>query len=50
MRHEKGAKLLELARALASTAEGLTLDEMAERIGTSRRTVERMRGVLGGVA
>ncbi len=46
MRHEKGARLLELARMLASTAEGLTLDEMAERLGVSRRTVERMRDAV----
>ena len=32
MRHEKAGQLLELARMLASTAEGLTLDEMAERL------------------
>ena len=29
MRHEKAARLLDLARMLAATAEGLTLDEMA---------------------
>jgi predicted DNA-binding transcriptional regulator YafY len=46
MRHEKGARLLELARMLASTAEGLTLDEMAERLGVSRRTAERMRDAV----
>ena len=36
MRHEKAARLLELARMLASSAEGLTLDEMAERCGLGR--------------
>ncbi|MDP2214844.1 YafY family protein [Phenylobacterium sp.] len=46
MRHEKAALLLELARALASTAEGLTLDEMADRVGVGRRTAERMRDAL----
>jgi len=46
MRHEKGARLLELARMLASSAEGMTLDEMAERMRTSRRTVERMRDAV----
>jgi len=46
MRHEKGARLLELARMLASTAEGLTLDEMGERLAVSRRTVERMRDAV----
>ena len=46
MRHEKARRLLELARLLASTAEGLTLDEMAERLGVGRRTVERMRDAV----
>lgn len=46
MRHEKAGRLLELARLLASTAEGLTLDEMAERIGVGRRTAERMRDAV----
>ncbi|MBL8772795.1 MAG: YafY family transcriptional regulator [Phenylobacterium sp.] len=49
MRHEKGARLLELARMLAGTAEGLTLDEMAERLGVARRTVERMRDAVATV-
>jgi predicted DNA-binding transcriptional regulator YafY len=49
MRHEKGARLLELARLLASSAEGLTLDEMAERMGVGRRTVERMRDAVADV-
>jgi predicted DNA-binding transcriptional regulator YafY len=49
MRHEKSARLLELARLLASTAEGLTLDEMAERLGLARRTVERMRDAVRDV-
>jgi hypothetical protein len=30
MRHEKATALLALARLLAGSAEGLTLDEMAE--------------------
>jgi predicted DNA-binding transcriptional regulator YafY len=46
MRHEKAACLLELARILAGSAEGLTLDEMADRIGVGRRTAERMRDAL----
>src|SRR5260221_178494 len=46
VRHEKGAKLLELARLLASTAEGLTLDEMADQLGVGRRTAERMRDAV----
>ncbi|WP_312160539.1 YafY family protein [Phenylobacterium sp.] len=46
MRHEKAARLLDLARMLASSAEGLTLDEMAERLGVGRRTAERMRDAV----
>lgn len=46
MRHEKAHTLLELARHLASTAEGLTLDEMAQAAGVGRRTAERMRDAL----
>jgi len=46
MRHEKGARLLELARLLASSAEGLTLDEMADRLDVGRRTAERMRDAV----
>jgi len=46
VRHEKAGALLELARRLASSAEGLTLDEMADEMGVGRRTVERMRDAL----
>jgi predicted DNA-binding transcriptional regulator YafY len=46
MRHEKAGRLLELARLLASTAEGLTLDEIAERLDIGRRTAERMRDAV----
>ena len=35
-----------LARALAGSAEGLTLDEMAQVLGAGRRTAERMRDQL----
>ena len=49
MRHEKAANLLELARMLAATAEGLTLDEMAERLAVGRRTAERMRDAIRDV-
>jgi predicted DNA-binding transcriptional regulator YafY len=34
---------------LASTAEGLTLDEMADRLGVGRRTAERMRDAVRDV-
>ncbi len=46
MRHDKANSLLELARRLASSAEGITLDEMAREAGVGRRTVERMRDAL----
>lgn len=46
MRHEKAGRLLELARLLAGTAEGLTLDEIAERLAVGRRTAERMRDAV----
>jgi predicted DNA-binding transcriptional regulator YafY len=49
MRHKKAGQLLELARMLAATAEGLTLDEMAERLGVGRRTAERMRDAVRDV-
>lgn len=46
MRHEKSARLVELARHLAASSYGLTLDEMAEKLDVKRRTVERMRDQL----
>jgi predicted DNA-binding transcriptional regulator YafY len=49
MRLEKLAELIELGRHLASSAEGLTLDEMADAARVSRRTAERMRDALGFV-
>lgn len=49
MRHEKLAELIELARHLAASAEGLTIDEMARAARVSRRTAERMRDTLAYV-
>lgn len=46
MRHEKTLAVLRLARALAGSAEGLTLDDMAREAGVDRRTAERMRDVV----
>ncbi|WP_174299983.1 YafY family protein [Caulobacter sp. S45] len=46
MRHDKARVLLELARSLAGSAEGMTLDEMAQAAGVDRRTAERMRDRL----
>ncbi len=49
MRHEKAAGLLGLARTLASSAEGLTLDEMATELRADRRTAERIRDAIRSV-
>jgi len=49
MRSEKPAELLKLARALAASAEGMTLDEMAEFSGVGRRTIERRRDAVEDV-
>ncbi|HZL00136.1 MAG TPA: WYL domain-containing protein [Caulobacteraceae bacterium] len=46
MRHEKAGALLALARRLAASAEGLTLDEMGNACEVGRRTAERMRDAL----
>lgn len=46
MRHEKTLAVLRLARAMAGSAEGLTLGEMAAEAGVDRRTAERMRDVV----
>ena len=46
MRHDKAGGLLALARALAASAEGLTLEDMAREAGVGRRTAERMRDAL----
>ncbi|QIQ85718.1 WYL domain-containing protein [Erythrobacter sp.] len=45
-RMEKLDRLLTLVAALGESAEGLTLDEMAEVIGANRRTAERLRDVI----
>jgi predicted DNA-binding transcriptional regulator YafY len=47
MRHEKIAKILMLARALAASAEGMTLDEMAAFLGESRSSADRSRRIIG---
>jgi predicted DNA-binding transcriptional regulator YafY len=46
MRYEKPESLLNLARMLAATAEGMTLDQMCEATGQKRRTIERQRDAL----
>ncbi|MFJ6024419.1 helix-turn-helix transcriptional regulator [Brevundimonas sp. NPDC092305] len=46
MRHEKAAMVLDLARRMAASAEGLTLDEMARGLDVGRRTAERTRDAV----
>ena len=46
MRYEKLVDLLRLAIAMSGTAEGLSLDEIAERERVNRRTAERMLASL----
>lgn len=46
MRLYKVTQLIELARLLASSAEGLTLNEMAREMRVDRRTAERMKAAL----
>lgn len=46
MRHDKALMVIELARGMAASAEGLTLNEMAAQLGVGRRTAERMRDAV----
>ena len=46
MRLYRVTQLLELARMLASSAEGLTLDQMAKEMRVDRRTAERMKSAI----
>jgi predicted DNA-binding transcriptional regulator YafY len=46
MRLDKATALLHLARRLAGSAEGLSLEEVAGEFGVDRRTAERMRDAV----
>jgi predicted DNA-binding transcriptional regulator YafY len=46
MRYAPAERLLRLARHLAATRTGLTLDEMANELDVGRRTAERLRDSL----
>jgi predicted DNA-binding transcriptional regulator YafY len=46
MRYAPAERLLRLARHLAATRTGLTLDEMGVELGVGRRTAERLRDSL----
>ena len=49
MRYAPAERLLRLARCLAGTRTGLTLDEMATELDVGRRTAERLRDSLSGI-
>ncbi len=49
MSYRPAERLLHLARLLAGTRVGLTLDEMARELGVTRRTAERLRDTIAAV-
>jgi predicted DNA-binding transcriptional regulator YafY len=49
MRYEPSQRLLRLARHLAASRAGLTLDEMAAELEVGRRTAERLRDSLAAM-
>jgi hypothetical protein len=49
MRYGPAENLLRLARHLAATRVGMTLDEMASELGVGRRTAERLRDTLQSI-
>lgn len=46
MRHDKAAMVIDLARGMAASAEGMTINDMAGQLGVGRRTAERMRDAV----
>ena len=46
MRHDKAAMVLDLARRMAASAEGLTLGEIERELEVGRRTAERLRDAV----
>lgn len=46
MRHDKAIMVIDLARRMAASAEGLTLNEMAQELRVGRRTAERLRDAV----
>ena len=49
MRFEKVGVVINLARLLAASAEGMTLDEIALALDVSRRTAERLKAIVEDV-
>ena len=46
MRAEKGLELLQLARVLAASGEGVPMTRLCEEFGVKRRTIERRMGAV----
>src|SRR5690606_38709568 len=46
MRHDKAAMVIDLARRMAASAEGLTLDDISREMDVARRTAERLRDAV----
>ena len=46
MRHDKAALVLDLARRMAASAEGLTIDDIRREFEVGRRTAERLRDAV----
>ncbi|MEJ6790833.1 WYL domain-containing protein [Brevundimonas sp. BR2-1] len=46
MRHDKAALVIEMARRMAASAEGVTLDEISREAGVGRRSAERLRDAV----
>ncbi|MFC7380246.1 helix-turn-helix transcriptional regulator [Brevundimonas sp. GCM10030266] len=46
MRFDRAALVLDLARRMAASAEGLTMEDMMREMGTARRTAERIRDAV----
>jgi predicted DNA-binding transcriptional regulator YafY len=46
MRHDKAAMVIDLARRMAASAEGLTLDDISREQDVGRRTAERLRDAV----
>lgn len=49
MRFEKAGMIIKLARLLAGTAEGMTIDEIAITFHVSRRTAERLKATVEAI-
>ncbi|MDQ7812872.1 WYL domain-containing protein [Brevundimonas sp.] len=49
MRHDKAALVLDLARRMAASAEGVTLGEIERDLDVGRRTAERLRDAVIGL-